>query len=119
MPAAFPSLISYLLDAASNQSSVWHPPSASPPCSIVRDGLRALNLGFEFAFLISFSWCFFCALLFGFGLSPFTEEAREGRAASGRNLRRAPRPAPCRSRAGGGRETEPTQRRALAKKHLK
>jgi hypothetical protein len=44
-----------------------------------------------------FSWSFFCVLLFGFGLSSFTMKDRVRRAASGRNLRRAPRVAPCRS----------------------
>ena len=50
------------------------------PCSIVRFGSRALISDFDFS--ISFSWSFFCALLFGFGLSPFTKKpAQSGRPA--------------------------------------
>jgi hypothetical protein len=57
-------------------------------CPPVRFGSGALNPDFE----CLFSWSFFCALLFGFGLSPFTKKAREIRAAGGSSLQRAP---PC------------------------
>ena len=49
------------------------PRSCVAACSIVRFGSGVPIFDFE----VSFSWSFFCVLLFGFGLSPFTMKGRE------------------------------------------
>ena len=54
---------------------------------------------------------FFCALLFGSGLSPFTMKAREVRAASGRNLRRETAPGPLMKPSCEGERLEPKPRK--------
>ncbi len=58
----------------------------------------------------SFSWSFFvsCCSFRSIALQP---KRPRSRAASGRSLRRAPRPAPCGSRAGEGRENETAARK--------
>src|ERR1041385_8667442 len=45
-------------------------------------------------YLCSFSWSFFCALLFVFGLSPFTRSGRRAGLVRGSSLQRAPRDTP-------------------------
>jgi hypothetical protein len=61
---------------------------------------------------------FFCALLFGFGLSPFTEKDRE----TGRLVGvvfRGHHESPLRSRAGEGEKRNPMQRGVKTGKDLK
>jgi hypothetical protein len=102
-PVTFQFPVSGSFAARQNQSSVGF------PCSIVRDGSEPLISVSYLFFVLLFLWSFFCALLFGFGLSPFTEKDRE----TGRLVGvvfRGHHESPLRSRAGEGEKRNPMQR---------